>query len=90
MPWEPNMRRGRRKKNSCSQLAAAIRALRIRLGLDHVAMANRLDAPYGSYVRWEYGRSEPGALALVRILKLCPDSESLVRFGIDVPPAPKK
>lgn len=84
------MKRRVRKKNPCSHLAEGIRALRLRLGLDQEAMAQRLDSPIGSYLHWEDGQSEPSALALIRMLKLCPDSESLARFGLDIPPVLEK
>jgi transcriptional regulator with XRE-family HTH domain len=67
-------------------LSEAIRNLRQALGETQDNMARRLGYPLGSYVRWEKGRAEPGGRALIKILNLCPDLETLRAFGVNIPP----
>jgi transcriptional regulator with XRE-family HTH domain len=70
---------------STTFLAEAILALRHRLGKSQEWMAREIGCPLRSYTRWERGESEPGGTWLIKILRLCPDRESLEHFGITVP-----
>ena len=47
-------------------------------------MASRVGVSVYSYQNWELGRSLPDAMELLRVLWLCPDTESLALFGLDI------
>jgi DNA-binding transcriptional regulator YiaG len=64
-------------------LPAAIRALRKKLGVTQWEMVLKLGCDSLScYARWERGLSVPSGLAILLMLRLCPDAETLANFGL--------
>lgn len=66
-------------------LPSAIRALRKKLGKSQWNMSCKLGGFSGAIKMWEQGRSIPSGIALLMLLRLCPDVESLANFGLAVP-----
>jgi putative transcriptional regulator len=63
-------------------LPAAIRALRKKRGESQEEMGHKLGFVYGCVGRWESGRSLPSGVAILMLLRLCPDAETLANFGL--------
>ena len=67
-------------------LPAAIRALRKRRGESQWAMSHKLGFVHGCIARWENGRGVPSAVAMLMLLRMCADAETLANFGLAFPP----
>jgi DNA-binding transcriptional regulator YiaG len=66
-------------------LPAAIRALRKKLGKAQWEMHFKLGGHSSVYPNWERGRTVPSGVALLMLLRLCPDAETLANFGLAFP-----
>jgi DNA-binding transcriptional regulator YiaG len=66
-------------------LPAAIRALRKKRGESQWAMSHELGFGHGCIVRWENGHGVPSAVAMLMLLRMCPDAETLANFGLAFP-----
>ncbi len=64
-------------------ISSAILPLRKKLKKSQWQISCELACSSSSYVRWETGHSLPSAPALIKLLNLCPDEESLAKFGLD-------
>src|SRR5689334_22421555 len=71
--------------------AEALKNLRRRMrGVDHKGralmsqkeLAKMAGCELDSYRQWEQGRVSPSAEGLIKVMRLCPDMESLALFGI--------
>jgi DNA-binding transcriptional regulator YiaG len=63
---------------------AAILALRKKLGRSQWEICHLLGCTTSAYQGWEKGSTMPSGQATLMLLRLCPDRESLRRFGLDV------
>lgn len=70
-------------KVAAKSLGEAIRSVRLALGETQESMARRIGAQLRSYARWEAGTSCPRGDWLLKIISLCPDSESQSLFGLE-------
>jgi DNA-binding transcriptional regulator YiaG len=69
-------------------LPTAIRALRKKLGKSQWDMVRKLGLRSTScYSNWEHGRTVPSGDAILLMLRLCPDAETLANFGLSFPSA---
>lgn len=68
---------------TAQSLGEAIRAVRLALGETQDSMARRIGAQLRSYARWEAGESCPRGDWLLKIIILCPNPETLSRFGLE-------
>jgi DNA-binding transcriptional regulator YiaG len=64
----------------------AILSLRESLGLTQEIMARNIGCSFAAYRKWESGAANPSGLWLIKILALCPDEESLRKFGVERKP----
>lgn len=65
-------------------IPSALRSLRSALGESQEGMARRLGCSTSGYVKWERGVAEPSASWLLKAIQLCPDANSLSKFGISI------
>jgi transcriptional regulator with XRE-family HTH domain len=65
-------------------LSAAVRGLRRKLNLSQEAMAARIGCTFAAYRQWESGRRSPSGEWLIKIMRLCPDADSLEAFGLEL------
>jgi hypothetical protein len=63
---------------------AAILSLEAKLGERPEGMVHRIGCSFGAYKLWVRGDRIPGGEWLIKILNLCPDAESLAKFGLDI------
>jgi len=78
--------REKQRQMLTAALPFAIRALRKKLGLSQWEMHFKLGGRSTILGNWEHGRSIPSGVAVLMLLRLCPDAETLANFGLSFPP----
>jgi DNA-binding transcriptional regulator YiaG len=77
--------REKQRQMLTAALAFAIRALRKKLGLSQWEMHFKVGGRSTLLGNWENGRSVPSGVAILMLLRLCPDAETLANFGLSFP-----
>ncbi len=79
-----------RRQNAKELIACGIKALRKKLGLTQCEMALRARISERSLRRYEKKEVIARGMPFLRVLRLCPDAESLRVFGINVGQFPSR